>query len=338
MAVVIAGSLFLLAIIVYSSKWRSVSPVALAYFGCLVLFQSLLEELYLKFFSRFNFRLMGMVMSILIPLLLLLLAYLMLSRIEDDREISKIRIGFNLVISTTFIGIVAYTGWVLIERQPFLIHFLSGYSLIGIYLMANFIVFILVNSLLRLRPVPLDIGVLVVLGSKLDSEGKITPQLRKRLDKAVSIYKQNLTHTHPQSPLTIYVTGGINRADTISESELMAQYLCGQGVSTHDIRLEGESTSTKENLRNVHWMLEKGTGQVTTLIITSHFHLLRSYFYAWLVGMDLSIIGVAGVFWHWPFAVVREFIAFFVLTKELNYIWMIAYLLHGLNEALLVFL
>ena len=336
MAVVIAGSLFILAVIVYLSKWRSISPVALVYFGCLVLFQALLEKLNFSFLTRYQLYLIGFFMVVLIPFLLLFLAYLMLSRIEQDREVSWLRILFNLVISATFIATVGYTVWVTLEKNFLLAHILSVYSLIGIYLIANFLFFIIVNGLLRFKQVPKKLDALIVLGSRLDKKGNITLELKRRLNKTAAIYKERLVN-QGEAPI-IYVTGGINRQDTPSESLVMAAYLRDQGIPAASIKMEGESTSTKENLRNVRLMLSREAADVQTLIITSHFHLLRSYFYAWYVGMNLQIIGVAGVGRQWPFAVIREFIAFFILTKELNYLWMIAYLLYGINEAMAFFL
>ena len=331
MLYVIAIFMGLLTIVVLVDKWRWFSPVALVYFFILSIVLGILEDSNwsLIVVIRYYVYLFGSSLAILMPFFLLFLAYLMLSRIDHDRQISPLRILFNIIISLTFIGIVIYTAWVVIEKNAYLTRFLSVYTLTSIYLIVNFLLFVLINlSLCCYRPLYKDYEAIIILGARLTADGKISKVLRKRLELGAKVYAQA-----DKKPIII-VTGGQSQSDFPSEAEMMADYLYGKGVSREDIIQENQAHSTRENLKFVSVMLKSNEKITNSLIITSHFHLLRTYFYAWMMDFQLNIIGVAGSVSQVIFATLREFIAFFVLTKELNYLFIIGFLVRGILQIL----
>lgn len=331
MLYVIAVLMGLLTIVVLLVRWRWFSPIALVYFIILSIVLGILEDSKWSFIVivRYYVYLFGSTFAILMPFFLLFLAYLMLSRIDHDRQISFLRIIFNIFISLTFIGIVIYTAWVVIEKNTYLARFLSVYTLTSIYLIINFLLFVIINLVLCFyRPLYKDYQAIIILGARLSADGKISKVLRKRLELGTRVYLKAA-----KKPIVI-VTGGQSQADFPSEAQVMADYLYQKGVSKKDIIQENQAHSTRENLKFVRMMFKNNEEVTNSLIITSHFHLLRTYFYAWMMDFQLNIVGVAGSVSHVVFATLREFIAFFVLTKELNYLFIIGFLIRGIIQVL----
>ncbi|MGF3114241.1 YdcF family protein [Facklamia sp. P12934] len=274
--------------------------------------------------------------AIIIPFFLLLLAYLMLSRIEDDRSLSGMRIFFNLTISFTFVGIVIFTAWVVIQRNYYMTRFLAIYTLVAMYLIINFFLFIVLNLLLLLFKFKMRSNdILLVLGAQLTANGEMDKTLIYRLKKALKIFKQSRAKGQK---LHLIVSGGNSHENIASEAEKMAKFLIANGIDHHFITIEDQARTTRENLINIQELLndcfpERGK----TLIVTSYFHLLRTYLYAWRFGFDLRVVGVRTQFGHGFFAILREYLAFFVLTKELNYFFMIGLLIYGIRQVLMIF-
>lgn len=82
---------------------------------------------------------------------------------------------------------------------------------------------------------------IIVLGAQVRGK-KITDSLRRRLDTAVCYLKKN-------KETKVIVSGGQGAGEEITEAEAMAEYLIKQGISKDRIRMEDQSTSTRENLR-----------------------------------------------------------------------------------------
>lgn len=337
----VATAFFVLALIVKGTNHREISFVGLLYFGLLTVFLALLDQASWQPFIllRYYIYFFGSAIAILIPFFLLLLAFLMLSRIEDDSSLSFWRILFNLFISFTFIAIVLGTAWVIIERNFYMARFLSVYSLVAIYLIVNLLVFWIVNLLLTLfRFSRQDKEGLVILGAKLTADGQLSPILKRRLDKGVQLYHQL---KYDDQPFTIYVSGGGNPEYRQSEADLMNDYLLGKGIPSQAIIKEGRALNTRENLMNLRSLMSKRADAPSAekvIIITSYFHLLRTYLYAWRYGYSLKVVGVSAGWGNGVWALLREFLAFFVLTKELNYLFILGYLFFGIRQVLAIFI
>lgn len=108
----------------------------------------------------------------------------------------------------------------------------------------------------------------IVLGASLWGD-EPSPGLRERLNKALELYKEGRFDY-------IIVSGGLDRPDAnFSEAEGMAKYLIDHGVSEDRVVLEGESTSTLENLRFSQRMM-KERGWASATIVTHDFHGMRA--------------------------------------------------------------
>jgi uncharacterized SAM-binding protein YcdF (DUF218 family) len=106
---------------------------------------------------------------------------------------------------------------------------------------------------------------IVVLGAA-QWDGKPSPVLRARVDHAIQLWRRGL------APLLI-VTGGRGPGDTTTEAAVERRYAMSHGIPASAIRVEAESRSTSESLRNVAAMMHAGTREV--ILVSDPFHMLR---------------------------------------------------------------
>ena len=120
---------------------------------------------------------------------------------------------------------------------------------------------------------------LIILGAGLRN-GAPSLILRSRLDAAI-VYLE----THGEMP--VIVSGGLGVGESITEAEAMFRYLRTRGIDESLIWLEGESTSTKENLQFSLELIEEmgfDVDGITVAIVSSEFHLYRAKLIAGKVG------------------------------------------------------
>ena len=116
-----------------------------------------------------------------------------------------------------------------------------------------------------------DHKAIIILGSGL-IQGKASPTLQARLDKAAEVYKDS-------SQAILIVTGGLGLGQHLSEATVMAQYLeANHQISASNIMLEDQSTSTELNLKNSHSILKQHQIELSEpiAIVTSDFHCPRA--------------------------------------------------------------
>ncbi len=106
---------------------------------------------------------------------------------------------------------------------------------------------------------------IVVLGAA-QYDGRPSPVLRARVDHAVQLWKRGL------APVLV-VTGGRGDGDTTTEAAVERRYAISRGVPPAAIRMEAESRSTSESLRNVASMMGEDSREV--ILVSDPFHMLR---------------------------------------------------------------
>lgn len=87
---------------------------------------------------------------------------------------------------------------------------------------------------------PEHLDYLIVLGAKV-REDDISASLKHRLDKAIRFAQE-----HPETKLIL--SGGQGKDEPTTEAQAMAEYLQYNGIAPEQILLEGQSTSTRENM------------------------------------------------------------------------------------------
>ena len=94
-------------------------------------------------------------------------------------------------------------------------------------------------------------------------DGTPSPDLRARLDSALSLYQQG------RAPL-IAVTGGKQKGDRFTEAQVSARYLAARGIPRSAI-IEGGGDDTYQNMQSVAPPLV-ARGVTTLLVVTDPFH------------------------------------------------------------------
>ncbi len=123
--------------------------------------------------------------------------------------------------------------------------------------------------------------VAVILGKRLDN-GQISPALSARLDKAMTLYDEEVASY-------FVLSGGVPQGEGDSEAQAMKAYLQERGFPTAHLILENQSTTTIDNLYYCKLLLDSLDCEPVYLV-TSQSHLCRAMLIAERCGV--SAIGV----------------------------------------------
>ena len=147
--------------------------------------------------------------------------------------------------------------------------------------------------------------------------GKVSPLLAQRVDKAIEFYNKQKKEGAPPK---LILSGGQGTDESISEAEAMAEYARGKSIPESDMLLESRSTNTLENMRFSKEIMDKDSKgkPYHAIYVTSSYHLLRTGVYARRAGMKISGIGAKTAFYYMPVALLREYIAYIVIHRKMN--------------------
>lgn len=177
---------------------------------------------------------------------------------------------FDIVIPWLFDvmkpGILTYIYWYMTLISLYFIFQLASFGLAG-----------LLNTLHIKKDQHLDY--VVVLGCAVRGE-KLTPLLKSRVDKGISVYRDN-----PGSKLIM--SGGQGDDEPLPEGRAMALYAISVGVPSEDVISEEQSRSTEENLLFSSRLMVRDKPRFA--LVTSSYHVMRSLLIA--RRLKLSCIG-----------------------------------------------
>ncbi|MCL2566096.1 MAG: YdcF family protein [Defluviitaleaceae bacterium] len=163
---------------------------------------------------------------------------------------------------------------------------------------------------------------IIVHGSGL-IDGKITPLLADRVDKAIKFYnKQKEVNEAPK----LILSGGQGSDEPRTEAEAMMEYACSRGVSQEDVLLEARSETTMQNMVFSKEIMDRHSENKSynCIFVTSSYHLLRTGMYARIAGLNIDGIGSKTVLYYLPNAIIREYIAYVVMYKK-RYIALVSF-------------
>ncbi|MDR0236280.1 YdcF family protein [Acinetobacter sp.] len=146
-----------------------------------------------------------------------------------------------------------------------------GWSLFAIWLISLIGFFGYIHFKTQQNHAENGLDAIIVLGSGI-TQGKASPTLAKRLDRAGQVAQQQ-----PQA--WVVVSGGLDFGETKTEAEVMSKYLEeNYKVQSHKILQENKSTSTDLNLKNSQAILQQHDLSLSSkiAIVTSDFHTLRA--------------------------------------------------------------
>jgi uncharacterized SAM-binding protein YcdF (DUF218 family) len=112
---------------------------------------------------------------------------------------------------------------------------------------------------------PADIA--VIFGNTVNLDGRPSARLQSRLDRAISLFRQNLFKT-------IYISGGIG-SEGYDESLVIKQYLVDHGIPEGVITTDNQGNNTFRTAQNAsRWMAENRFTLV--IVISQYFHIPRA--------------------------------------------------------------
>lgn len=120
------------------------------------------------------------------------------------------------------------------------------------------------------------VDAIVVLGAA-QYDGRPSPQLRARLDHALSLWRR-------EAAQLVVVTGGKQVGDRFTEAEAGRSYLVEHGVPIDVIVVEPRGTSTYESLRSTSTELA-ARGLRNVVVVSDPYHVLRATLVAREVGL-----------------------------------------------------
>ncbi len=151
-----------------------------------------------------------------------------------------------------------------------------------------------------------DKDYVIILGSKVGSDGEVTPLLRGRIDRAIKFAKDQKENNNKD---IIYIpSGGQGKDEVISEAEAIKNYLIKQGIDKKHIIIENKSTSTYENMKFSKNIIDKEKKDAKIAFSTTNYHVFRSAVIANSQGIDIEGMGSKTKWYYYSNALIREFI------------------------------
>ena len=154
---------------------------------------------------------------------------------------------------------------------------------------------------------------IIIHGAGLLDGERVTPLLKRRIDKAVQAFQQS------KNPHIRLIASGEQGSDEkISEAQAMYNYLVEHtDVPKEAIILEEKSTTTYENLLFSKEIGEQLIENPRFLFVTNDYHVFRTSTYARQIGMQGDGLGCSTASYYIPSAFIREYVAMCVKMKKL---------------------
>ena len=166
-----------------------------------------------------------------------------------------------------------------------------------------------------------DKDYIIILGSKINKDGTVTPLLKGRADKAIEFGKNQYEQTKKK---IIYIpSGGQGKDEIISESQAIKNYLINEGIDKSQIIIEDKSRSTIENMINSKIIIDKNNKNAKISFSTTNYHVFRSGVIANEHGIDCEGMGSKTKWYFYTNALIREFIANLIYERKSHIILLI---------------
>lgn len=188
---------------------------------------------------------------------------------------------------------------------------------ISIYFTITFVIFCILSIIVNLNIGKKTYNAIIVLGGYLLNGNQLTRALTKRLNLAIKLY-----NNQKEKP-KIIVSGGKIREETISEAEVMEQYLVSKNIPIKDIIKENESKNTLENFKFSKKKLEELNINENIAFVSNNFHILRSKIYSLKCKIKANGIGAKTLWYYFIEAFINEYLALVLLFKSILIIYCI---------------
>lgn len=179
---------------------------------------------------------------------------------------------------------------------------------------------------------------IIVLGSGLIQEKRVSKLLANRIDKAIEFYHLQIKVNNKKPK--IIMSGGKGEDEDISEALAMKNYAIEKNIPHSDIWIEDQSRNTKENMIFSKKIIEKNSNQQSykALYTTNNYHLFRAGLIAKEANLKAYGIGASTAIYFLPNALLREAIAIILMHKMRHLIVTCILAIIGVSASLLTFI
>lgn len=183
--------------------------------------------------------------------------------------------------------------------------FINLFAALYLYFECMIIGVITANAIvIHNEPEP-DRDFIIILGCWIGEDGKITPLLRGRVERAIEFAEKQEKLTGKKA---IFITsGGKGSDEKMSESAAMKKCLMENGIPEDRIIEEDQSTTTVENMVFSKKKIEAIKKDAKVAYATTGYHVFRSGIFAGHAKIKSIGIGSKTKWYFWPNAAVREF-------------------------------
>ena len=166
-----------------------------------------------------------------------------------------------------------------------------------------------------------DKDFIIILGSKINKDGTLTPLLKGRADKAIEFGQKQYETTKKK---IIYIpSGGKGNDEITSEAAAIKKYLIEKGIKEKQIIIEDKSTTTNENMHFSKNKIDEINKDAKISFSTTNYHVFRSGVIANNQGIECEGIGSKTKWYFYTNALIREFVANLVQERKSHIILLI---------------
>ena len=168
--------------------------------------------------------------------------------------------------------------------------------LLGLLFLAHLLIIMIFGFASKPQPA----SYAVILGSKVNEDGRPSKRLQYRLEKGLQLMLRGAVDT-------IIVSGGIG-AEGFDEAQVMADYLVERGVPAPRIIQDPNGATTYASAQTYRAIQDRREVMPSVIIVSQYFHLLRSYIAFRRSGCDQVYLAAADYFFEWRnfYSLVRE--------------------------------
>ncbi len=291
-----------------------------------------IEEIYTSVLDSFAIHVYFMSPLIIVIALMLIASNIALVRREGSRWTNNLGLvlGFGLLFGTVVaLNIYHWLAPIVDDFSPrlsVLVYFLEAFFCLCLAYLECMMIATIICTLgsERYQP-PLDQDYMIILGCKVDKNGRPLPILQGRLDRALDFGRTQATQN---IPLVYVPSGGRGRDERTSEASAMSRYLRSHHVESQHIVPENQSTNTRENMMFSKKIIDKRTKDARVVFATTGYHVFRSGVIAHSIGLRAVGIGAKAPWYFYNNALVREFAANLVAQKKQHFFNLAMLLLH----------
>lgn len=193
---------------------------------------------------------------------------------------------------------------------------ISSLPVIGFYLVICSYNFLVNVFLYQFLPRRYKADYLIVLGAGLINGDTVSTLLGNRIDAAIKFANKQIKKGRP-APKIVF-SGGQGPDEKLSEAQAMADYAIAHGWDKDLVILEDKSRNTLQNMQFSKAIIQNDYGQNNAYIkfFSNNYHIFRAGLYAKMAGIAANGIGAATKFYFLPNALIREFVAVFLMNKK----------------------